>query len=84
MQSLTLTVPEFMFVVGTRAAFGAGIGLLVADKLDSDQRRAIGTTLALLGAVTTVPAVMAVFRSRNGSDAPPEPAERALPEAVAD
>jgi len=82
MQSLTLTVPEFMFVVGTRAAFGAGVGLLVADRLDSEQRRSFGAALALLGAVTTIPAVMAVLRSRNGGAE--EQPDRALAEAVAD
>jgi hypothetical protein len=62
MRTLNLTVPELAFIVGTRAALGVGIGLLVSDRMDPSRRRAVGMTLAAVGAATTVPALMAVLR----------------------
>jgi hypothetical protein len=52
----------FGFVVATRAALGAGIGLLVSTKIPERQRRTLGVTLVSIGAVTTIPALMAVVR----------------------
>ena len=54
-----------MFVVVTRAFLAAGVGLLVAGRLSDRQRRIIGATLVAIGAVTTVPALMAVIGSRD-------------------
>ena len=54
-----------MFVVGTRAALAAGVALLIAGKLSDRQRRMIGATLVAVGAVTTVPALMAVIGTRD-------------------
>ena len=61
MKRLDLSLPEFAFVVVTRAALGAGIGLLAAGKLRRARRRDVGWTLVALGALTTIPAAMAVF-----------------------
>jgi hypothetical protein len=47
---------------------GAGIALLLADRLDKDQRKAVGVTLALIGAVTTIPALLAVFCKSERAD----------------
>jgi hypothetical protein len=38
-----------------------GIGLLAAGGLRCSKRRAVGWTLVALGALTTIPAAMAVF-----------------------
>ena len=38
-----------------------GIVLLLADRLSLEQRKAIGSTLTLVGLVTTIPAVWALF-----------------------
>ncbi len=35
--------------------FGAGIALLVSEKLTGEQRRAIGWTLVAVGRLTTIP-----------------------------
>jgi hypothetical protein len=61
MSEIQLTRPELGFIVLTRAMLGAGIALLLAGRLDSEQRKAVGGTLALVGAVTTIPALFAVF-----------------------
>jgi len=67
MKDVHLTLPEFAFIVGTRAALGAGLAMLISRKLSDEQRRTIGTTLLAIGVVTTIPAAMAVFRRHNAS-----------------
>jgi hypothetical protein len=42
MREVHVTVPELAMLVGTRAALGAGLGLLLADGLPANQRKAIG------------------------------------------
>jgi hypothetical protein len=67
MNPVTLTLPELGLVVGTRAAAGAGIGLLCADKLSPEQRRAVGWTLLAVGLITTVPLLLEVFGTERPS-----------------
>jgi len=63
MKRLNLPAPAFFFIVGTRALLGAGVGLLVSDKLARRQRRAVGATLVALGALTTIPAILSLLHS---------------------
>ena len=65
MSKLVLRPRELGFVVATRAALGAGVGLLLAGRLSDSRRRAIGLTLVSIGAATTIPAAWAVLRSRR-------------------
>ena len=44
---------------------GAGIALLLADRLSEDQRKVIGWTLFLMGVVSTIPLVMDVLSKRH-------------------
>jgi hypothetical protein len=60
-KEIQLSRPELAFIIATRAMIGAGIALLLADRLSAEQRKAVGTTLALVGLVTTIPAVWAIF-----------------------
>ena len=63
MKELVLDLPTFAFVVSTRAALGLGIGLLIAERIPADRRRAVGSALVAMGAATTIPAAMAVFQN---------------------
>ena len=65
MKKIVLSLPTFGFVVATRAALGAGVGLLLSRKLSDAQRRAIGATLVSIGVATTIPAALAVFRKKE-------------------
>lgn len=56
-----LTIPEIMLIGGTRAALGVGIGLLIADRLNKDQRKAAGWALLAVGVLTTFPIVRGVL-----------------------
>jgi uncharacterized membrane protein YfcA len=40
-----LSVPELGFIVATRGMLGAGLGLLLSDKITTQQRRAVGWML---------------------------------------
>lgn len=55
MISRTIGMPELGLIAGTRTALGVGIGLLIADRLAPDRRRAVGWTLFALGALSTIP-----------------------------
>jgi len=71
MRDPSLSFPELMFIVGTRAALAAGVALLCSDRLSRSQRRSIGAALIAVGVVTTVPAAMALFS--DPSDTEPGP-----------
>src|SRR5438105_2901266 len=59
----TVTLPELALIAGTRAALGAGLGLLLADRLKDEQRRAVGWTLLAVGVLSTIPlATQVIFR----------------------
>ncbi len=60
MKRFNLPAPAFFFIVATRALLGAGIGLLVADKFGRRQRHKLGAALVCLGALTTIPALLAL------------------------
>ena len=68
MKTVRLTLPEIALVAGTRAALGAGAGLLLGERLNADQRRAVGWTLLAVGLLTTIPLVLEVFGKRESSD----------------
>ena len=60
-----LRFPELGLIAGTRGMLGAGIGLLLADKLNDHQRKGIGWTLVAIGALTTIPLAMIAFGRRR-------------------
>jgi hypothetical protein len=65
MKKAELTLPEIALIAGTRGMLGAGAGLLLADKLNDDQRRAIGWTLLIIGAISTIPLAINVMSKRK-------------------
>jgi hypothetical protein len=65
MKEIRLIIPELGLIAGTRAALGGGVALLLADKLTKEQRKAVGWTLFLVGAITTVPLVILAFARRR-------------------
>ena len=61
MQERTLTIAEIILIAGTRVALGAGIGLLLANKFNKDQRNAAGLALTIIGGLTTIPLALSVM-----------------------
>ena len=68
MKTVTLTLPEIGLLAGTRAALGAGVGLLLSERLSREQRQAVGWTLLVIGLITTIPLAFEVFGKRDSGD----------------
>ena len=49
MKRTPLSTPEIAWIGGTRAALGAGLALILGDRLSRDQRQAIGWALFGVG-----------------------------------
>ncbi|HEY4362475.1 MAG TPA: hypothetical protein VGN17_15990 [Bryobacteraceae bacterium] len=64
------TIPEIMLIAGTRVALGLGLGLLLSDRLNNDQRKAAGWALLAVGVLTTVP-IAAGALSKPGANSRP-------------
>jgi hypothetical protein len=60
-----LTLPEIGLIALTRGLLGAGIALLIAEKLPAEQRKAVGWTLVGVGALTTIPLAFEVFGNKR-------------------
>ncbi|HET6584177.1 MAG TPA: hypothetical protein VFG69_12030 [Nannocystaceae bacterium] len=64
MMHIDLSLPALVFIAGTRAALGVGIGMLASQRLPRARRRRVGMGLVAFGALATVPAALAVARGR--------------------
>src|SRR5207253_3090529 len=64
MKKRLLSVPQLLFIAGTRAVLGAGVALFASRRLSERKRRTAGVALALVGAATTIPAARMVVSSR--------------------
>lgn len=61
----SLSVTDLILIAGTRVALGVGIGLLLSDRLNRDQRRAAGLALLGVGAATTIPLAIGVIGKKG-------------------
>jgi hypothetical protein len=86
MKEIKLPAPELGLIAATRGMLGAGIGLLLAGKLDEEPRNKVGWTLFLIGALSTVPLVIDVLSKRQPAEEAPgarqslEPTDRVAAE----
>jgi hypothetical protein len=51
----------YLLLAGTRVALGAGVGLLIGDRLGRDARKGAGWPLLAVGALTTFPLMVGVL-----------------------
>ena len=78
MRKRMVTLPELALIAGTRVALGAGVGLLLGERLDSKQRRAAGIALLAVGVLTTFPlAAEVLFRRESHEEEPAAEKEEA-------
>jgi hypothetical protein len=69
-----LSITDLILIAGTRVALGAGVGLLLSNRLTKDQRNAAGLALALVGGLTTIPLVLGVIGKKSASTTETRPA----------
>jgi hypothetical protein len=62
-KQLNLSFPELIMVVGTRAMLGAGVAVLLADRLSPNMRISVGRSPVATGALATIPLAIDVFRN---------------------
>ena len=67
MMETKMSLPEIILLVGTRVLLGAGIGLLISSRLNQDQRKAAGLSLAVVGGLTTIPLALMIKGRRQES-----------------
>ena len=60
-----ITLPKLILIAGTRAAIGLGVGLLLKDRLNKDQRRGAGLALVILGGLSTRPLALDLFSDKR-------------------
>ena len=84
MKKITIDLPELMLIVGTRALLGGGIALLITDTMERKDRRLLGWTLALVGAVTTVPLAMELLAENRSKEDQPACSFQSAKEAHSD
>jgi len=65
MMERQLSIPDLILIIGTRIALGIGIGLLISEKLNRDQRRSAGMALVAVGAATTVPLAIKIAGQKS-------------------
>ena len=65
MEDRPLNMPKLLFIIGTRAMLGAGVALLVSRRMTERARFRVGVTLALIGAITTIPAARLVMHANR-------------------
>ncbi len=65
MKKAELTLPEIALITGTRGMLGTGAGMLLADRLNDDQRKAIERTLLIIGVISTIPLAIEVLSKRQ-------------------
>jgi len=61
-KSVTLMLPEVGMIALTRGALGVGIGLLLSNSLEKEERQSAGLALVAVGVLTTIPLLL---RLRN-------------------
>jgi hypothetical protein len=70
MKERSLTYPEIGMIAGSRFALGTGVGLLVFDRLNKDQRKGAGWTLLVIGILSSIPIGLAILRRKPASEKP--------------
>ena len=68
MVTTELRLHELAMVAGTRAMLGAGVALLLADRIGDDTRKGVGWALVAVGLLTTIPLAMLVLGKRKTAE----------------
>ena len=69
MRKTTVPLPLIGLIAVTRGMLGAGLGLLLADRLTPRERKSAGWALFLVGAASTVPLAARVLGAAHAGEA---------------
>ena len=67
-KALNVSFPDIGIVAVTRGMIGVGAGLLLANTISREKRRAIGLRLLIGGVLSTIPIAMHLLQNRNEID----------------
>ena len=76
MRETRISVVELGLMGATRALLGLGVGILIARHIARDRHSAVGGTLVILGALSTIPFAIRLLKRRrvsNGADVAARP-----------
>jgi uncharacterized protein (DUF427 family) len=79
MRRTELSFPELGLIGSTRVMLGAGLALLLGDRLRRSRRQSVGWTLAAIGVASTLPLAYLAFRRRKARGAGSSPGHRQWP-----
>jgi hypothetical protein len=65
MRNVELSIPKLATIAATRGMLGFGAGLLSASLLPRRERRTLGWTLLVVGAISTIPLALSIFATRR-------------------
>lgn len=65
MRARSASFPEMALIAGTRGLLGLGIGLLVSEHFRNRRLRTVGWSLVAIGALSTIPIAIHLFRGRT-------------------
>ena len=72
MREATIRLRDLGLIAGTRVALGIGIGMVLADRVSQEQRKAIGWALVAFGILATVPLARKVLSNVRTGETTPE------------
>ena len=67
-KALNVSFPDVGLIAVTRGMIGVGAGLLLANTIAREKRRAIGLPLLIGGVLSTIPIAMHLLQNRNDID----------------
>jgi hypothetical protein len=70
MKEKSLTIPDIALVAGTRVALGAGLGLLLSDRFNKDQRKGAGWALVAVGILSSIPIAVGILGKSTVGEKP--------------
>jgi len=60
-----LPIPELGLIAATRGMLGAGIALLLSDRISAEKRKKLGWPLVAIGVISTAPLIWDVLKRRD-------------------
>ncbi len=71
-REVTISLPELGMVGVTRLMLGAGIGMLLSERFNSEERKAIGWTLVGVGTIASIPIGLELLGALKSERVPAE------------